>query len=122
MPEAYWAAIATLLVMQSTLGATLMISIERIAATAVGAFSWRAGGQLLRRKSNCVRDCDCSHWVVVDLVSPGEGGISLREHHPRDYRFDSAFESGVGDRAAQVPRSLNRDHRRSRGRAGLAGT
>src|SRR5436309_9272168 len=37
MPEAYWAAIATLIVIQSTLGATLTLSIERIVATAVGA-------------------------------------------------------------------------------------
>jgi hypothetical protein len=37
MPEAYWAAIATLVVMQSSLGATLTLSIERIVATAVGA-------------------------------------------------------------------------------------
>src|SRR5467141_1168763 len=37
MPEAYWAAIATLVIMQSTLGATLTLSIERIIATAVGA-------------------------------------------------------------------------------------
>ena len=37
LPEAYWAAIATLVVMQSTLAATLLISIERIAATALGA-------------------------------------------------------------------------------------
>ena len=37
MPEAYWAAIATLVVMQSTLGATATLSIERIVATAVGA-------------------------------------------------------------------------------------
>ena len=37
MPEAYWAAIATLVVMQSTLGATLTLSVERIVATAVGA-------------------------------------------------------------------------------------
>jgi uncharacterized membrane protein YccC len=36
-PEIYWAAIATLVVMQSTLGATLTLSIERIIATAVGA-------------------------------------------------------------------------------------
>jgi uncharacterized membrane protein YccC len=39
LPEAYWAAIATLVVMQSTLGATLLISIERIAATALGALT-----------------------------------------------------------------------------------
>jgi uncharacterized membrane protein YccC len=37
MPEAYWAGIATLVVMQSTLGATLTLSLERIVATAVGA-------------------------------------------------------------------------------------
>jgi len=37
MPEAYWAAIATLVVMQSTLGATLTLSRDRIVATAVGA-------------------------------------------------------------------------------------
>src|SRR5205809_6970731 len=39
MPEAYWAAIATLVVMQSTLGATLLISVERIVATALGALA-----------------------------------------------------------------------------------
>jgi uncharacterized membrane protein YgaE (UPF0421/DUF939 family) len=37
MPEAYWGAIATLVVMQSTLGATFTLSIERIVATALGA-------------------------------------------------------------------------------------
>jgi uncharacterized membrane protein YgaE (UPF0421/DUF939 family) len=37
MPEVYWAAIATLVVMQSSLGATLTLSIGRIVATAVGA-------------------------------------------------------------------------------------
>jgi len=37
LPEAYWAAIATLVVMQSTLRATLLISVERITATALGA-------------------------------------------------------------------------------------
>jgi uncharacterized membrane protein YccC len=37
MPEAYWAAISTLVVMQSTLGATFTLSMERIVATALGA-------------------------------------------------------------------------------------
>ncbi|QIF02266.1 FUSC family protein [Roseimicrobium sp. ORNL1] len=37
MPEAYWATIATLVVMQSTLGATLTLSIGRMVATALGA-------------------------------------------------------------------------------------
>src|SRR6184192_89799 len=39
LPEAYWAAIATLVVMQSTLGATLLVSVERIVATALGALA-----------------------------------------------------------------------------------
>ena len=53
LPEAYWAAIATLVVMQSTLAATLLISVERIAATALGAVigalvaSYFAGNLLL---------------------------------------------------------------------------
>lgn len=37
MPEAYWAAISTLVVMQSTLGATVTLSVERVVATALGA-------------------------------------------------------------------------------------
>src|SRR5271165_4559417 len=37
LPEAYWAAISTLIVMQSTLGAALPISAQRFAGTAVGA-------------------------------------------------------------------------------------
>ena len=39
LPETYWAAIATLVVMQSTLGATLLISVERVVATALGALT-----------------------------------------------------------------------------------
>jgi uncharacterized membrane protein YccC len=37
LPEPYWAAITTLIVMQSTLGAALTISKRRLAGTALGA-------------------------------------------------------------------------------------
>jgi uncharacterized membrane protein YccC len=37
LPETYWAAISTLIVMQSSLGAALPISVQRFAGTAVGA-------------------------------------------------------------------------------------
>ena len=37
LPEAYWAAITTLIVMQSTLGAALEVSWKRFAGTALGA-------------------------------------------------------------------------------------
>ena len=43
LPEAYWAAILTLVIMQSTLGATLRISGERFIGTLLGAI---AGGLL----------------------------------------------------------------------------
>ncbi len=37
LPEAYWSAISTLIVMQSTLGAALPVSAQRFAGTALGA-------------------------------------------------------------------------------------
>jgi uncharacterized membrane protein YccC len=37
MPEPYWAAVTTLIVMQSTLGAAWTVSIRRIIGTALGA-------------------------------------------------------------------------------------
>jgi uncharacterized membrane protein YccC len=36
LPEAYWAAITTMIVMQSTLGAALTVSEQRFAGTALG--------------------------------------------------------------------------------------
>jgi uncharacterized membrane protein YccC len=37
LPEAYWAAIATMIVMQSTLGAAWAVSKDRLVGTALGA-------------------------------------------------------------------------------------
>jgi uncharacterized membrane protein YccC len=37
LPEAYWAAIATMIVMQSTLGAAWTVSKDRLVGTALGA-------------------------------------------------------------------------------------
>jgi uncharacterized membrane protein YgaE (UPF0421/DUF939 family) len=45
LPESYWAAITSLIVMQSTLGDTLTVSGQRFAGTAMGA----AAGALLSR-------------------------------------------------------------------------
>ena len=38
LPEAYWAAITTIIVMQSSLGAAWAISKQRLVGTAIGAF------------------------------------------------------------------------------------
>jgi uncharacterized membrane protein YccC len=48
LPEAYWASITTLIVMQSTLGAAWTISKQRLAGTALGA----AAGALLASYSD----------------------------------------------------------------------
>ena len=37
LPEAFWAAISTLIVMQSSFGAALTVSVRRFAGTALGA-------------------------------------------------------------------------------------
>jgi hypothetical protein len=103
MPEAYWAAIATLVVMQSTLGATLTLSLERIVGTAVGVSVGALEAKLLRGKSGCVRGCNRSPRFVVDLISLGENCLSLRKHYSRNHRSHSAFGSGLDHCVAQVP-------------------
>jgi uncharacterized membrane protein YccC len=47
LPETYWAAISTLIVMQSNLGAALPISVQRFAGTAVGAIFGGLAGTYL---------------------------------------------------------------------------
>ena len=47
LPEDYWAAITTLVILQSTLGAALTVSEQRFAGTALGA----AAGALLASHS-----------------------------------------------------------------------
>ncbi len=42
LPEAYWAPISTIIVMQSTLGAALPISAQRLIGTAIGAVAGAA--------------------------------------------------------------------------------
>ena len=39
LPEAYWAAVASMVVMQSTLGASLSISVSRLIGDALGALA-----------------------------------------------------------------------------------
>ena len=44
LPESYWAAVTTLVVMQSTLGAALPVSAQRLAGTALGAAAGALAG------------------------------------------------------------------------------
>jgi Fusaric acid resistance protein-like len=91
LAEAYWAAIATLVVMQSTLGATLLISIERIAATALGCSGWRAPGKLFHGESLGLCGGGICAGTLVRGVSHGENRVSVCRRHARHYRAYSAF-------------------------------
>ncbi len=66
MPEAYWAAIATLVVMQSSLGATLTLSIERVVARYAEAVLDALVGKSL---NDIVNYCGrfCSHHFFLNL-------------------------------------------------------
>jgi hypothetical protein len=79
MPEAYWAAIATLVVMQSTLGATLTLSIERIVATAVGASVAAIETNYFR--ANLVAFAICFLVGLLSIAFRLQNRISLREHY-----------------------------------------
>ena len=84
MPEAYRAAIATLVVMQSTLGATLTLSLERIVATAVGCVSrstrykslavvalWPEHQRPSRRRASACPSFEPSNGVTTSCISSG---------------------------------------------------
>ena len=98
MPEAYWAAIATLVVMQSysrRYADTLDRANRRYRR---GCAGWSARGKLLQSKSGRVRGCDLSRRISVDRVSPGEDCVSLYEHYSHHHRSNSAAVCAVGDR------------------------
>ncbi len=78
MPEAYWAPIITLVIMQSTLGATLRISGERFIGTLLGAI---AGGLLARYFPQ-------AWWIAVFTLGVFLLGILCPLFHLQNsYRF-----------------------------------
>jgi hypothetical protein len=97
MPEAYWSANATLVVMQSTLGATLTLSLDRIVATAVGASVGALEINYFGANLVAFRACDRSHRIAVDHVWFGKDSISLRKHYAPDHRSNSALGCTVND-------------------------
>ena len=91
MPEAYWAAIATLVVMQSSLGATLTLSIERVVATALGA----SVGAVEANYFGANLAAFMLAIFFIGLLSFGFRLLSICQCHPDDHCFDSANKSRV---------------------------
>jgi uncharacterized membrane protein YccC len=103
LSEAYWAAIASLVVMQGTLGATLTLSVDRIVAIAVGA---------------SIGALEINHFgpnlvgfalaiILIGLLSIAFRLEKTAYHYAGqsafDYRSHPALGSGVDHRAAQIP-------------------
>ena len=93
-------AIATLVVMQSTLGATLTLSIERVVATAVGA----SAGALEANFFGANLVAFAVAIVLIGLLSIAfrleKTAYRYASINPCNHRSDSAFGSGVDHRAA----------------------
>jgi len=120
LPEAYWAAIATLVVMQSTLGATLLLSIERIAATALGALAGALVASYFTVNLLLFAAAVFVLGLFVLCFSHGENRVSVCERHAGHYRAYSAFTHCVDCRASSLLRSLGWNSSRFGARCRLA--
>jgi Fusaric acid resistance protein-like len=108
MREAYRVAIATLAVMQSSVGATIMLSVERIIAAAVGASTGAIEADFLGSKSWCLRAGDRASRIGIKGIPIGEDGLSLSEHHVGDHYPDSACQSCMDRAGTPIHRSIGR--------------
>jgi hypothetical protein len=81
LPEAYWAAVTTLVVMQSSLGAALKISGERLAGTALVSSGRRTAGRQVRSEYYRVRGRRfCSGIALLHSASRAQCLPLCRSH------------------------------------------
>ena len=102
LPDAYWASISTLIVMQSTLGTALPISAQRFAGTLVGAAvgaltATYFPGNVSRLRAGRIRD-----RIVVRGVGRGKSRIPVCQHYTCYRDAGDAFRAGVADRDPSV--------------------
>ena len=110
LPEAYWATVTTLIIMQSTLGAALTVSEQRLAGTAMGAVM----GALLTTYFG-------SNVIVFGLGVFALGLVCAALHLEDAYRLASvtlaivmlicAHEAGVDGRGSPLRRSRRGNRR-----------
>src|SRR5439155_22491186 len=108
--------------MQSTLGATLLISVERIAATALGALAGAFLATWFPENLFCLRGRGICAGTFVRCISHGENCVSLREHHLWNHRSHSAFERRMYRCASSLLRCLSGNSRLPGTRRRLSGS
>jgi hypothetical protein len=121
LPEAYLAAIVTLVVMQSTLSATLLISIRTHCRDGAGCSGRRSRGKLFPRESFGVRSGGICAGALVRSISHGENRVSVCGRHARHYRAYSASTRCMDHCASPLLRSLGWNPSRADARGRLAG-
>ena len=113
LPEAYWAPMSALIVMQLTLSAAIPIAVQYVVGTAVGAAFGAAADIYFHTSVWAFRSSNCPCRIAVRCTSHREKCISIRLYYPRDrHARTSIYEQRVSG-AAQILRGFDRH----RGRA-----
>ena len=86
-----------------------------------GCSRWSAPGDLVSRKSSCVRRRDICAGTFVHHIPHGKNCVSLREHHAWNNRAHSAFKRRMDRCVSSLLRSLGGNPRRPGPRRRLAG-
>lgn len=120
LPEAYWSTITTLVVMQSTLEATLTPSRQRFVGTSAGSRGGSAGGHIFRREYDCVHARYFCARAGLRSSTPGSKRLSLCGYDTCDCHIGVAQEGRLGCRGAPIHRSVDWHRRRSADHGSLA--
>ena len=121
LPEAYWAPISTLIVMQSTLGAALTISGQRLAGTALGCVA----GALLMAGFGPSLPAYGGGVFALGLLCIALGldrpGLPVCRRHPDRDHARGACRGGVAGGSTPVCRGFRGHRGRGRCDSDLAG-
>jgi hypothetical protein len=131
LPDAYWAAITTIVVMQSTLGAAVKISAQRFAGTALGAAvcrdrarrsGRRADWHVLSTKRDCFRPGRVRAGLRLRRAEPRPACVPVRGDHDSDRPVGGAQRACVGAGDSSVHRGVDWNCRGVGDHGGMAGT
>jgi len=112
LPEAYWAAITAMIVMQSTLGAALAISKQRLIGTALGSLMGGAARDLYGAQRGRIRGRHPAVRNHLRRAPHGTKRLPLCGDHSDHYHAGDTQRTGVGYRHSSLHRNLA-GHRRS---------
>ena len=84
LPQTYWAPITTMVITQSSLGATLAVSWRRFIGTAVGAALGASGGKSFRDVYDRIRRQRFPVGTILRRTANGSKRVSVRRRYAGD--------------------------------------